>query len=420
MYVFLGIGFIFSVYICVNRAFQKSNIMPPLEIETSMPEILKKYAKDSIDLSLMLGDTFSILGDHICPIRNGICIMELNHINKSKNVIQDIRTYVGVVDVKNKKLKGIFYFEEGFQHVLLDYYRDTLYLAESWGCFSIRYCDIHTGKTDIVNIDPCGTATDAGSIVRTGCNLFVTGTPYRAGIVDWRTKFCIEPPILRSRSSGSGFVHPINKDINLINYTEDTSGHRHFYAYDNKGKKKWQFIGTQYTYFYGYKNYFVGVNAEKLILLDKQKGNILKSFLLGKDKTLDEWSIVYVEDNIVYLRSNMRNNDKFIPSGLGNTELMAIDIMKEKLLWKKEIKGNFLTKYLDNLFITSYKANDKSNLRYMVYSRDNFELLDEYEFKTKKIEFSKKDSKWKGWGGNIWLDRETDVYYTRSQNMLYW
>jgi hypothetical protein len=414
---------LFFLLICIYSCKPIDNNIN-IEVDISMEAIMHKYAKDSLDIRAIVGDSFAIYCNNISHIRKGMCAIELSNIKRPKDINEDKRNYIAIIDIHGKKLKGIYYFEDGFQHVTMDYYRDTLYMAEMWDCFSVRYLDTKTNKTDVTMIDPYCSGTGVGTLTKINNNLFLTSKPYRAGIIDWTTKHCIESSRLSGSSpTSSSFIDPINNDINLIDYSDDSLSRRYLYAYDKLGKKRWQFMASKYIQFMGYKNYFIGIiNYNNLVVLDNMAGKTVKSINVNEELDNGNWKLMYIENNIAYLSKDMiRLENNGIRDEIGNTQIKAVDILKGKVLWSREIKGQHLTQHLDNLFITNeYNKDTKKLIKYLVYAKNDFNLISEYTYQ-KKITYSNNiEGKWKGDKSYIFIDRETNKHYLKFQNMLYW
>lgn len=411
--IFLGVLFLF-LFLFVKYRYLGSideNEKFSMSVATTAL-ILNKYSDDSLNIKTIVGDTFCVLNDganHI--IRNGICLLELSDVRNPRHPVYDRYNYVAVIDIHNKKLKNIIYVKNGFQTALFDYYRDTLYMADNSDCYYVRYIDTKSNKSDTCHIDPCNTAPGAGAIIRTGNNLFITGKPYEAGIVNWKTKFCNEYNNIPNLSSSCGFVHPINNEINLIDYLEDTLSHRYFYAYDKLGKKKWTYLASQYAQFIGHKDFFIGLSYDYLVVLNKKNGKLIHAVQLSKN----EWSILDVNIDTIMLRYEIKNGDAQKHNENFNTVIEAIDIRKGKKLWSKKIKGRFIKQQLDNIFVTVYDTNNKI-AKYLVYSRNNFQLIAEFDYKFEDVKY--KDRFWTS--DAIWVDRETNKHYTFRGKYIYW
>lgn len=385
--------------------------------QDTLLNILNSYATDSIDICAMVGDTFLIPSTPSLLIRKGVFVVELINAREplrqtleamEKPLLDSTQNYFAVIDIKQKKLIGIYGFREGAEYSLIDYYKDTLYLTGALDISKINFINTKTRQYGNVIVDPCSN-DPAGSMVRTGNNLFITAKPYSASVINWNTKYCTEAQEKNSTSgSACRFLGPIQEDINLIIHSQlmDDNGVKRIQAYDKYNHKLWSYnCNPNNSYFIPYKKYFIGVEDGYIIAFRKESGKIEKKFFVGNDYQLFD---IYKNTIRVNRGDMLHNYDEY--------ELKSFDFDSEKELWTKKIYG-ILVHEVNNHYVSAYHDSTTNSETRYVYDKNDLSEIQRLVYKATPLyeEVRKFEIDTKGLP-----DRASDTKYIVSGKMLYW
>ncbi len=327
-------------------------------------ELVKIYAKDSINIAALVGDTFALPSTPSKFIRDNKLFLEIENARQKTNIfmynsqnepiIDSTRYYFAVIDLQNKKLIDIIRFKEGKNYGITDFYRDTFYLSGLTDLYHIQYYDMKRKKYGLSIIDPCGNGISEGGMMRSGNLLFISGV-YATSIVNWDTKQCIDSDMATGNrnSSGTNFFVPDNEDLTvLLHHSNDDI--KYYRAYNRKGKTVWTFA-TKGDFGKINDKIYYALSKDTLSFVDKKNGKIRKNIILENGyQYFDRFGDIMRFKK--FIRPENEESDGY---NFGFNSIKGYDVNTGKELYTKIIKGGIDSK-LDNYYFTRYAKIDKS------------------------------------------------------------